>query len=252
MKNMLAPRNQRVLTQFALSNVLLAFDYDGTLSPIVANRDRAGMRRRTRTLLSSICERYPCAILSGRARADVVGYLDGIQVRYIVGNHGLEPTPQMGRYAALVVKIRHQLSAALGHLQGVEIEDKRYSLAIHYRRSRQVTVVRKAILAAIGSLSIPVRSITGKRVFNVLPNGAPHKGIALQLLRKKARADTAIYIGDDVTDEDVFELDEPGRLLCIRVGRSSKSAAPYYVQAQVEVDRLLAHLIRVRAHDYSP
>jgi trehalose 6-phosphate phosphatase len=250
-KYVFSPQGRRVLTQFALSNVLLAFDYDGTLSPIVTDRNRAPMRRRTLRLLSTVCQKYPCAVISGRARADVSTYLDGIQTRYVIGNHGLEPTRQMKQFSVLVAEVHHQLGPLLGHLPGVDIEDKRYSLAVHYRRSRQSTFAREQIIRAIGALSMPVRLMHGKRVINVLPDGAPHKGIAVQQLRSKAQADTAIYIGDDVTDEDVFDLDQPGRLLSIRVGRSIKSSASYYLRTQLEIDPLLHHLIRVRNVDAS-
>ncbi len=251
MKYLLAAQNRNVLTQFALSNVLLAFDYDGTLSPIVADRDRAPMRRRTQVLLSRVCETYPCAIISGRSRADVTTYLEGIRTPYIIGNHGLEPTKQMPHFERIVSDIHLQLAPLLTHLPGVDIEDKRYSLAIHYRRSRQVSYAREQIVRAVSTLSIPVRLMRGKCVMNVLPHGAPHKGIALQELRTKAQADTAIYVGDDVTDEDVFELDEPERLLCIRIVRSRKSAAAYYLRTQHEIDLLLTHLARLRKTDAS-
>jgi trehalose 6-phosphate phosphatase len=87
----------------------------------------------------------------------------------------------------------------------------------------------------------------GKLVVNLLPDGAPHKGIALEELRAREGADTAVFVGDDVTDEDVFELDRPGKLLGIRVGQSRSSAAPFYIRNQLEVDALLERLVACRA-----
>ena len=55
--------------------------------------------------------------------------------------------------------------------------------------------------------------------------GAPNKGDALLRLRTSDGAHTALYVGDDVTDEDVFRLDQPGRLLTVRIGKSLTSAA---------------------------
>lgn len=109
MKHLSTEQSRKILTQFALSNVLVVFDYDGTLSPIVSNRGQAPMRRRTRDLLACVCAEYPCAIISGRALSDVSNCLDGIGVRYVVGNHGLEPARRMGCYAALVIEVRNQL-----------------------------------------------------------------------------------------------------------------------------------------------
>ena len=71
----------------------------------------------------------------------------------------------------------------------------------------------------------PVRLVGGKHVVNLLPAGAPHKGLALERARARLGCDTAIYVGDDETDEDVFALDQPGRLLAIRVGRKPSSSA---------------------------
>ena len=53
-------------------------------------------------------------------------------------------------------------------------------------------------------------------------------------------------MGDDETDEDVFALDRPGRLLGIRVGRKRSSSATYYVRTQADVDRLLRALLALR------
>jgi trehalose 6-phosphate phosphatase len=107
-------------------------------------------------------------------------------------------------------------------------------------------LARQQVARAIELLTIPTRTIPGKLVVNILPEGAPHKGIALQELRTKHSADTAIYVGDDVTDEDVFDLDQPGGLLSVRVGRSMRSAAQFYLRDQEEIDALLALLIRLR------
>ncbi len=246
MKRLLSPRNVDVLAQFAWSRVLLAFDFDGTLAPIVAARDEASMRAPTRELLGRVCQLYPCAVISGRSRTDVARRLRGLRVRHIMGNHGLEPGKHMATFERLIIAARPQLEAALAGKQGVDIEDKRFSLAIHYRRSRSKREARRAIHDAVAGLPIPMRTIPGKLVVNVLPERAPHKGDALMRLRAEEGTDTAIYVGDDATDEDVFELDQPGRLLSIRVGRARSSAAAYYLRNQGEIDGLLSQLARLR------
>jgi trehalose 6-phosphate phosphatase len=245
-KRILSPKNVDVLAQFAWSRVLLAFDFDGTLAPIVADRDAARMRAPTRALLERVCRLYPCAIISGRSRDDVAERLNGIEVRYIMGNHGLEPGEHMATFEQQVATIRPLVGAALAGLQGVDVEDKRFSLAVHYRRSRRKRDARKAIHDAIAALPLATRTIPGKLVVNVVPEGAPHKGDALLALRAEERADTAVYVGDDATDEDVFEIDQPGRLLSIRVGMAKSSAAAYYLKRQAEVDALLSRLAQLR------
>lgn len=245
MKNVLAIRNASVLEELAWSNVLLAFDFDGTLSPIVADRTRAYMRASTRALLAEACALYPCAVISGRARADVTRLLDGVRVRFVVGNHGIEPSKGRGAFARATAAMRDALVEALADVSGVEVEDKALSLAIHYRKARSKREARARIERAIASLPAPPRVVAGKQVVNVLPPGAPHKGIALAELKRAARVDTAIFVGDDVTDEDVFSMHAPG-ILGVRVGASRKTAADYFVPDQRGVDALVRRLVDLR------
>jgi len=245
-RQILAAGSVDLLAQLAWSKTLLAFDFDGTLAPIVAERDGAKMRARTRALFERLCGLYPCAVLSGRGREDVEGRIGVPSLRYVVGNHGLEPGAGLESFAGEVALVKPVVEAALRELPGVDVEDKRYSLAIHYRRSRRRGEARRAIHALVAALPVPMRLIPGKLVVNVVPLGAPNKGDALLALRSQEQADTALYVGDDVTDEDVFVLDQPGRLLSIRVGRTRHTAAAYFLRDQREIDRLIARLIELR------
>lgn len=247
MRQILAHANEGVLAQLAWARVLLAFDFDGTLAPIVADRDGARMRGRTRRLFSRVCSLYPCAVISGRSQGDVAARLGGAPVKYVIGNHGLEPGVGIGAFEEDVAAARALVGAALRPIAGIDVEDKRYSLAIHYRRARKKREARAAIHAAVEALPVRMRLIAGKMVVNVVPDRAPNKGDALLHLREEERADTALYVGDDVTDEDVFELDQPGRVLTVRVGASRTSAATYYLRAQAEIDALLTRLVALRA-----
>ena len=246
MKSILGRTSVGVLSQLGWSRVLLAFDFDGTLAPIVADRDAARMRSRTRSLLRTLCRSYPCAVISGRSHEDVSARLEGAAVKYVVGNHGLEPGAGLAGFEREILRAKSLLSTALGDRQGVDIEDKRYSLAIHFRKARHKALTREAIERAVAALPAPMRLIPGKLVVNVIPAKAPNKGDALLQLRATEQADTAFYIGDDATDEDVFELDQPGRLVTVRVGASRSSAAAYFVRSQLEVDALLEQLVNAR------
>jgi trehalose 6-phosphate phosphatase len=244
-KHILSQGNREVIEQFASSNALLAFDYDGTLAPIVDDPDRAFMRPTTRKLLAQAARLYPTIVISGRAQDDALRRLRGVGVFEVVGNHGLEPWHGSD---ALIAKVRGWLAGLEQHLAGLEgvlIEDKISSLAIHYRHSREKKKARAAILRATALLD-HVRIIGGKQVVNVLPGGAPHKGAALERERERLCCDTAIYVGDDETDEDVFSLDQPDRLLTIRVGTRRASAARYYIPRQAAIDELLRALIDLR------
>lgn len=245
MRDVLSQAGREVLQQFAWSNVLLAFDYDGTLAPIVRDPERAAMRATTRRLLGEVAARYPCVVVSGRAQADARRWFRGIPLEEVIGNHGIEPLQATARLVREVRRWLPRLRGRLSHFRGVRVEDKTFSVAVHYRRSREKKMARAAILEAAGALG-PNRVIGGKQVVNILPLGAPHKGIALERERDRLGCDTAIYVGDDETDEDVFGLDRPGRLLTVRVGPRRASQASYYLRSQQAVDELLSELLRLR------
>jgi trehalose 6-phosphate phosphatase len=246
MRYLLSRQNLDVLSQVGWSRVLLAFDFDGTLAPIVTDRQSASMRARTVKLLARICALYPCAVISGRSKADVAARLGSCAVKYVIGNHGLEPGTELAYFARETARAAPLLCQALAAIAGIDVEDKRYSIAVHYRRSRRKKDARDAIQKAVACLPQRMRMIPGKLVVNVVPEGAPNKGDALIRLRAKARADTALYVGDDITDEDIFVLDQPGRLLTVRIGASRSSAAAYFLRAQREIDSLLAALLAAR------
>jgi trehalose 6-phosphate phosphatase len=245
MRNILSRANHEVLQQFAWSRVLLAFDYDGTLAPIVSQPARAIMRHTTRRLLEELVQRYPCMVISGRAQRDAMRRLHGIGVHKIIGNHGAEPWHGTNRPVQKSDRWLRVLGERLSGLRGVKIEDKGISITIHYRQSREKKRARSAILEAVSALG-EIRLIGGNQVINVLPQGAPHKGMALERERALLKCDTAIYVGDDETDEDVFALDQPGQLLTIRVGQRRSSAAAYFIESQRRIDDLLRILLRLR------
>ncbi|HRI67233.1 MAG TPA: trehalose-phosphatase [Polyangium sp.] len=251
MKRILTAENVEVLAQFAWARGFVALDYDGTLAPLAQDRALTSMRPRTRALLERLTRLYPCAIIANRPRDEVLAELDGLALRHVVGNHGVELAKSREMFAREVTQVFPKLQAALRDEPGLDLENKCHSIAIHYHRSRRKTEVRATILASIATCASSMRIIPGKLVINLMPIDAPNKGDALVALRESERADIALYVGDDVTDEDVFQLDQPGRLLCIRVGQSRTSAANWYLRDQREIDLLLETLVDLRAKGQS-
>ena len=85
MRYLLSPAARPVLEQLARERTLCGFDFDGTLSPIVEHPSEAGIREQTRILLRQVAALYPCVIVSGRARADLLRRLAGIKVERAIG-----------------------------------------------------------------------------------------------------------------------------------------------------------------------
>jgi trehalose 6-phosphate phosphatase len=242
-KNILARRQLGILAAFAARRVLLAFDYDGTLAPIERRPEAAAMRPGTAELLTRVAALYPCAVISGRARSDVLAKLHGVPVRAVYGNHGMEPWRGLPAARRLVRAWRRQLAATLPQVPGVFVEDKGPSLAVHYRCAQRRPRVRRQILAAAGRLP-EARIVLGKMVVNVVPAHAPDKGDAVLALCRRLRCNAAIFVGDDGTDEDAFALAGRFPLLGIRVGRRQASQAGYYVPSQPDINRLLERLAK--------
>lgn len=242
MRWILDPAEAATLRPYLTRETLLVFDYDGTLSPIVPDPASAHMRVQTRDLLVTLARLYPVAILSGRSRHEVMRFVETVPVIDVIGNHGLEVFgASLGSAAARVREWRQDLEERLENLPGIVIEDKRASLAVHYRASPDPDGARQVIRRIAADLE-DVRLVDGKRVVNLVLADAPHKGTALRRLRERLAHPRTIFVGDDDTDEDAFKLPE-GELLGIRVGPSEASSASWYVRDQIEVDELLRRLI---------
>jgi trehalose 6-phosphate phosphatase len=247
MEAILSPAGQPVLFHIARHRPLLAFDFDGTLAPIVEDRGDAELRPRTRALLRTAALLYPCAVVSGRARADVAARVDDIPLVAIVGNHGAEPGfGPVDAYLRLRVEgWISVLREALGGARGVELEDKRLGVALHHRAAPSWSAARRRILAAVAAL--PGAHVTlGRAVVNLTPDDAPTKADAVAEVVRRVGANGAVYVGDDHSDEDAFRS---GLLdIAIRIGRTARSAAPWYVPTQEDVDALLAAFVTARLH----
>jgi trehalose 6-phosphate phosphatase len=236
MKSILASDGKKLIRSIAYTRTLFAFDFDGTLAPIVSVPEKAKMNASTLGLIKKLADKKEVAIISGRSLHDLKERV-GFKPDYLVGNHGLEGIP----HASFDLKLARK--SCLSWLKALKnhdwmIEDKTYSLSLHYRHCKNKKQVRAEMLKVIESLQPAPRVILGKSVINLIPKEAPHKGFALQALMKDGGYEYALFIGDDDTDEDVFTLKDES-ILSIRVGKKMRSSAPYYIQTQREIMTLL-------------
>jgi trehalose 6-phosphate phosphatase len=232
-----------VLERIAGSDALVAFDFDGTLAPIVDEPPLAAMRPATRHLLAEAARLYPCAVVSGRPEEDVLRLLDGVTVWYVIGNRALQPPQEAERRRTQVAKWLPLLSQSLAHAPGVVIEDKSVSLALHYRKAPERERARAAIIDAVKLLEDAPRMIDGNNVVNLLPANGPNKGTAIRGVREQIGCASVLYVGDDRSDEDVFEL---SGVVGVRIGEAGDSRAGWFLRGQADVDELLERLIALR------
>lgn len=246
MEYLFAPEGQQALRDVLARQPLLAFDFDGTLAPIVAHPDDARIAPPVAERLQQLSVLRPVAIITGRSVSDVRSRL-GFEPRYVVGNHGAEddsvPSSRGDALATLRAALwlrRPDLAAC-----GVWVEDKGLSIALHYRLAPE----REKAQALILDLLTPhddelLRIFPGKMVVNVSAADAPDKAQALQGLVARCGARSALFAGDDVNDEPVF-VAAPPHWLTVRMGLDPQrpSRARFYLHGPEEIGTMLERLL---------
>ena len=247
MPHLMQPAGEDALAAVLRRTPLLAFDFDGTLTPIVATPDQARISQALSGKLQRLANRLPVAIVTGRRTDDVRPRL-GFEPHFIVGNHGAEMNEaDIAHGADALQAVRSELARSKVELAraGVMVEDKGLSLALHYRLSRRPDEALALIREVLRPAQPHCRTFPGKMVENVVPAGAPDKALAVQRLVAHCNVPCAIFMGDDVNDEPVF-ASAPREWLTIRVGRDPDSRAGYFLDSTAEVglllDRMLVHL----------
>lgn len=244
MKEILSVEGRSLLRRLASTPVLLAFDFDGTLAPLVEPLSDVHLRPSTRALLGRLSALYPCAIITGRGREDMLARTAGLPLRAVIGNHGMEMDATVDENPVVAAWLP-VLERELAGFPGAVAERKRFSATIHYTACENPTGARDAIIAAARLLD-GVRVVPGQKLINIVPAGAPHKGDALLRSMSEMGCETSIFWGDDFTDEDAFAVCDGERRLGIRVGRSEESAATHYLPGQEDMDEVLRLLSTLR------
>jgi len=220
----------------------LFFDVDGVLAPIVSRPEDARVPEATRIELRRLNDRYALvACISGRAGDDARRIVDVPELTY-VGNHGLELDPEADAWA-------ERLQAFLATVDWAELEDKRLSASLHYRRVEDEAAARanlEVIAERARAAGFVVRF--GRKVLEVLPALEANKGTAVRKLLAEHELERALYAGDDTTDLDGFAAVEPLEL-SIRVAVASaegpedlRAAADIVIDSPVELFELLRRL----------
>lgn len=242
MRHLFCRQGRRALRQALADSVLLAFDFDGTLAPIVDHPDDARVPAALVPSLASLSRLVPVAVITGRRVADVTTRL-GFTPWRVVGNHGAEglPLPGSPSTAQALAGLRKSLESQLWDLvtAGVTLEDKGLSIALHYRLAINVQAARAAIDRALANMGEGVSRFEGKYVINIVATNSPDKGDAVAALAQQAGVRSVIFVGDDVNDESVFQRATPA-WLTVRVGRDDPtSGAAYFLDDRGEMVALL-------------
>lgn len=250
MDYLLSEEGRRELEALSKGRCLYAFDFDGTLAKIVSDPAGARLGRSVQFWLEALAKRVQTAVISGRSLEDLRSRV-GAVVSCLVGNHGSEGPHVVQEDMFQVRKacngwlhlITDQFQAELTQC-GVFVEKKSYSLSFHYRTVQQRGEARALISRIVTELAPTPRIVLGKSVVNVIPTTAWHKGTALQECMRQLDCPTALYVGDDVTDEDVFALRD-ARVLTVRIGKKNASSARFFLKRQTEIAQVLRLIVEM-------
>lgn len=205
----------------------LFLDLDGTLVDIADRPDAVRAEAALPSVLEGLRENLDgaLALVSGRSlaaldlilapfRGDAAG-IHGTEWRYR-GEHHLVPAEFDDALRSVVCELR----AELGDIDGVIVEDKRGSVAVHWRMApRHEDNVRAAVTRCLDRLGRGFRCQSGKAVLEILPAGAD-KGRAVShfLTLQPYCGRRPIYAGDDLTDEAAFAVVQAAGGVSIRIG----------------------------------
>ena len=204
---------ERVLEQRPLG---LFTDVDGTLSEIVPVYDEASVSLGIVGRLERLCGLLPAVVaVSGRPALQARDMV-GVEGMIYYGAHGLERwekgqtrtlLERPDEVRGLMTEVIQGLSGELGRLSGVGLEDKGYTLTVHFRQAEVPEEVGRRILAAAqrwaGPRGLAVRR--GRMVVEVRPPGVT-KGSAVREVVERFGLRAGIAVGVDETDADAFDM----------------------------------------------
>lgn len=256
-----------VLKKLKGKPLFLFLDYDGTLTPIVESPNKAVISPETKKLLRNLLKTNKCrlVVISGRKLKDIKK-LVGLRHIIYVGNHGFEiegadfrfKYPMPSKYKKALKQIGSELRKKLSNIKGILIENKRYSVCLHYRlvKSSFIPKLRSCFHRLIARYlrQKVVVVYRGKAVLEVRPNLNWNKGKSVLWLFQQIRSIKEnefiypVYIGDDVTDEDAFKILKT-KGLTIYIGKPKKSYAKFYLYNSNEVSGFLKQVLEVVKND---
>ncbi|GMN44445.1 hypothetical protein TIFTF001_013643 [Ficus carica] len=220
--------------------MVVFLDYDGTLSPIVDDPDRAFMSDEMRAAVREVAKYFPTAIISGRSRDKVKEFVELSNV-YYAGSHGMDiiaparplksslndaknhaiPLDKKDsdvlfqpaqRFLPAIQEMFTKLEEKTRNIQGAKIEDNRFCVSVHFRRVREedYSILEEKVKSVLENYS-EFHLTWGKKVIEIRPSIEWNKGHALEYLLDTLGLSNSsevlpLYIGDDRTDEDAFKV----------------------------------------------
>jgi trehalose 6-phosphate phosphatase len=254
------PLQSAVALRLGGTPLSILLDVDGTLAPIAPRPDQVKVPAETCKALEALIAIPDAhvAIVTGRSVSDAqrIISLHGLGV---IGNHGFEVLGESGEvisepaahaWLGIVKDASRRLSDLPRDIEGVVLEDKQWTLSVHYRLAARPAIPHVSGTVEATAKELGLRVTSGKEVLELRPPLDVNKGTAavmwVQRLGASASA-SVLYIGDDRTDEDAFRAlrDAFPRVVTVRVGEpdhGETTAAEFGVETPAEVKDFLVAL----------
>lgn len=213
-------------------DLCLFLDIDGTLLDYAATPDDVQVDDQLRALLRDLertCD-GALALVSGRAIPDIDDLFEPLYLP-AAGVHGCERRDGLGYWHRQVfatpafIECRERLIDEVAHLGGILVEDKGCAVALHYRQARELEPGLRAIVARFAPSVPPSHAFfDGDHVIELKPK-EPNKGLAIASFMEEPPFSGClpIFVGDDLTDRDGFEVVKARGGIAVAVGNNVES-----------------------------
>ncbi|KAK8646862.1 hypothetical protein V6N13_120632 [Hibiscus sabdariffa] len=208
--------------------IVMFLDYDGTLSPIVEDPDRAFMPKEMRATVKDVARYFPTAIVTGRCRDKVYSFVK-LAGLYYAGSHGMDikgPSKSCkykkgnqgvlfqaaSEFLPMIDEVYRALAEKTKSIPGTRVENNKFCVSVHFRCVDEKSWVALAEQVRSVLNEYPKLKLTqGRKVLEIRPTIKWDKGRALEfLLEALGYANSndvlPVYIGDDRSDEDAFKV----------------------------------------------
>lgn len=240
-------------------------DYDGTLTPIVKDPDRAFMSDQMRDIVRNLATLFPTAIISGRGREKVQSFVK-LQELFYAGSHGMDISGPQGdrrqsveqlafrpaaRFEPVMQEVFQWLQQRIKSIPGATVEDNKFCVSVHFRNCEEESWPEvQAVLAEALQMQPELRLSRGRKVLELRPQVEWNKGHAVEHLLGALGLGSyddvlPLYIGDDRTDEDAFKMlaDRSSGFGILVSSRAKPTAAKFTLRDPTEVMTFLERLV---------
>jgi trehalose 6-phosphate synthase/phosphatase len=234
------------------TNRLILLDYDGTLVSYFPEPGEALLPDHIFHLLANLLDspKNEIYIITGRSNTEIDRVLNNLPIN-IIAEHGAALRingawkDSISDTCLWKKSIMPLLNQATMKCPESFVEEKRFSLAWHYRNSDPELgqSISEELMESVSQTvhSAHLKILNGNKVIEIL-NAAIGKGVAVKNLLEHKNFDFILSVGDDATDEEMFEvLSDIQDVFTIKIGAGATNAR-YKFENIFEVERLLKHL----------